>query len=183
MPFPTASVPFDQDPNNPKTQLSPPVEPQKPVSHLPILCLDFDGVCHMYTSGWINAWTILDPPVYGLFPFLEEAMKSFRVCIFSSRSAFLQGREAMQDWFAQHAMNYYRDYATGYDIAKKMIDALEYPVTKPSATVTLDDRGLTFTGKWPSIDELKRFKPWNDHLKRRSNTEKAQNPAPNITSE
>jgi hypothetical protein len=37
---------------------------------------------------------------------------------------------------------------------------LEFPVDKPSALVTLDDRAICFTGKWPSMNELKNFKPW-----------------------
>lgn len=144
-----------------------------------ILCLDFDGVCHMYTSGWVNAWTIPDPPVYGLFPFLEEAQKHFRVCVFSSRSAFASGREAMGEWFAMHAHNFYGDVAMGDAIAEKMMVTLEFPVAKPSAMVTLDDRAITFGGLWPSIAQLQAFKPWNDHLKRRGNVEKSENPASN----
>lgn len=33
---------------------------------MPILCLDFDGVCHSYTSGWKGAAVIPDPAVPGL---------------------------------------------------------------------------------------------------------------------
>jgi hypothetical protein len=34
----------------------------------PILCLDFDGVLHSYTSGWKGAAVIPDPPVPGRSP-------------------------------------------------------------------------------------------------------------------
>ena len=30
----------------------------------PILCLDFDGVVHSYTSGWKGADVIPDPPSF-----------------------------------------------------------------------------------------------------------------------
>jgi hypothetical protein len=123
----------------------------------PILCLDFDGVCHSYTSGWINAWTIPDPPVAGLFPFLEQALVTFRVAIYSSRSEFQRGRDAMRDWFLKHAET---------DEAVTVAEQLEFPVSKPSAFVTLDDRAVTFKGNWPSIEDLHGFKPWNDHLKK-----------------
>jgi hypothetical protein len=27
--------------------------------------------------------------------------------------------------------------------------------------VSLDDRAITFTGEWPDVDFLRKFKPWN----------------------
>ena len=49
----------------------------------PILCLDFDGVCHSYISGWQGAGVIPDPPVDGMWEFLETAIGVFEVDIFS----------------------------------------------------------------------------------------------------
>src|SRR5579864_8496977 len=65
----------------------------------PILCLDFDGVCHSYTSGWKGAAVIPDDYVEGLFEFLEAAKVHFEIHIFSSRSNHQGGKEAMIDWF------------------------------------------------------------------------------------
>ncbi len=65
----------------------------------PILCLDFDGVCHAYTSGWLGADVIPDEAVPGLFEFLEKAARTFNIQVFSSRSNQPGGIEAMQTWF------------------------------------------------------------------------------------
>lgn len=65
----------------------------------PILCLDFDGVCHSYTSGWKSATVIPDQRVPGLFEFLIEAGEHFELNIFSSRSNQDGGIDAMKEWF------------------------------------------------------------------------------------
>lgn len=67
----------------------------------PILCLDFDGVCHQYTSGWQGADVIPDPPVPGLWKFLTEASLYFDIAVFSSRSHQEGGIAAMRKFFAQ----------------------------------------------------------------------------------
>ena len=122
---------------------------------LPILVLDLDGVCHSFTSGWQGATVIPDPPVPGMWAFLEAAVQAFQVHIYSSRSHEIGGCEAMQAWFLKHATSQYQR-----DIAQKW---LIFPIEKPPAFVTLDDRALTFTGVWPSIETLQAFTPWTRH--------------------
>lgn len=113
----------------------------------PILCLDFDGVCHMYTSGWKGAAVIPDPPVPGLYEFLTAASKEFEVCIFSSRSHQEGGLLAMSDWLRNHAPNGFSDWPT-------------FVTEKPPAFLGIDDRVLTFNGTWPTIESMKNFKTW-----------------------
>lgn len=117
----------------------------------PILCLDFDGVIHSYTSGWKGADIIPDPPVNGAMQFIRNALKHFRVAIFSSRSNQPGGLEAMKDYIAVNSEMGFKD----------PIEGLEWPLEKPAAFVTIDDRALTFDGVWPDIEKLKNFKPWN----------------------
>jgi hypothetical protein len=122
----------------------------------PILCLDFDGVCHSYTSGWKGANVIPDMPVDGLFEFLHDAVQKFDVRIFSSRSNQPSGIGAMMAWFLRWA----EELGQGTDYLK-IVRQLTFPSEKPPAFVGIDDRVLTFTGKWPAIEELQAFKPWN----------------------
>ena len=151
----------------------------------PILCLDFDGVIHSYTSGWQGSANIPDPPVPGSLDFIVESTRHFTVNVFSSRSKSLSGRWAMKRWLYRHLVNWEWDHAeeewqrlinvppdwtpfTHGDIddvhrecAARTVKIIQWPWFKPPALVTIDDRALTFTGKWPEIQDLKSFKPWN----------------------
>ena len=73
----------------------------------PILCLDFDGVIHSYTSGWKGADVIPDPPVPGAMAFLWDATDHFRVAIFSSRSNQPGGMKAMITYVAANFRNHF----------------------------------------------------------------------------
>ena len=116
----------------------------------PVLCLDFDGVCHSYTGGWQGAENIHDPPVPGLFEFLEEANKHFRIAVLSSRSGKPGGIPAMKAWFAKHGLGKGDAWMN-----------LEFPTEKPPAKVIIDDRCIRFEGKWPCMADLLHFKPWS----------------------
>lgn len=119
----------------------------------PILCLDFDGVIHSYTSGWKGADVIPDPPVPGAFDFIRRAQAHFRVAIYSSRSQQPGGLDAMKDYVALNSEIGFRDPITD----------LDWPLEKPPAMLTIDDRALCFTGNWSEYDpaELLKFQPWN----------------------
>ena len=125
----------------------------------PILCLDFDGVIHSYTSGWRGAAKIPDPPVNGAIAFIIEAVDHFDVHIFSSRSNQEGGIDAMQQWLAYHWSQYHEEPPVDFlSLARTMI---KWPTEKPPALVTIDDRAITFTGEWPDMQSLLEFKPWN----------------------
>jgi hypothetical protein len=122
----------------------------------PILCLDFDGVCHSYTSGWQGADVIPDDAVPGLFEFLEKAAPWFDIQVYSSRSNQPGGIAAMQAWFDQQRRKW---QATGGQGDASY--SISFPTEKPSAFVTLDDRAITFTGLWPEVEFLRNFRPWH----------------------
>lgn len=124
----------------------------------PILCLDFDGVIHSYTSGWKGITTVYDSPVPGALEFINKALNHFRVAIFSTRSADPDGILAMKLWLRTHAALM---ESRSKDRNLNWLDSIEWPTTKPSAFLTIDDRALTFTGEWPIIQTLLDFKPWN----------------------
>jgi len=131
----------------------------------PILCLDFDGVIHSYESGWKGANVIPDPPVDGAILWIMKAVDHFDVQIFSSRTNQSGGVKAMQAYMFKHILRAIVDAPSdkvAEDMAREYAyEIIKWPVEKPPAMVTIDDRALTFTGVFPSIEDLKAFQPWN----------------------
>lgn len=132
--------------------------PPKSAMGKPVLSCDFDGVLHSYTSGWQGPDVISDPPVDGAMRFLTDATEKFEVNIFSARSGAPGGIPAMYSYLAKHLRRYWVDMP---EVADKVIARLKFPMDKPNAAVSLDDRAVTFTGVFPEIDDLIEFKPWN----------------------
>jgi len=132
----------------------------------PILCLDFDGVIHSYSSGWRGARVIPDPPVPGAIRWLRSLLSDpecicamapryldFNVQIYSSRSRYFGGRRAMKKWLA-------REFEKIGD-PPQLVELIKFPRMKPPAFLQIDDRALTFRGVFPTVAEMKAFKPWN----------------------
>ncbi len=118
------------------------------------ICLDFDGVVHMYTSGWKGADVIPDPPVPGAFEFINDCLDlDYRIAIFSARSHQEGGIPAMVQWFEKHANKEF--------IIPISLTQLFFPKEKPPATLYIDDRGFHFEGQFPTMEFIKNFKPWN----------------------
>lgn len=122
----------------------------------PIVCLDFDGVCHRYTSPWRGPAHIPDPPVEGLFAFLGKAVEAFAVHIFSARSHQDGGIEAMREWFRHWA-----EIELGPTAGPALVAQLSFPTEKPPFWVGLDDRVWCFRGIFPTIEAMREFLPWN----------------------
>ena len=135
----------------------------------PILCLDFDGVIHSYTSGWQGADVIPDPPVPGALWFILEALEHFDVQIFSSRNHQAGGILAMRHWlhrwlrthdFESDAFGRADIPVFGMHDTMTVLARISFPTEKPPAFVGLDDRVMQFEGSFPSIEDLQNFKPW-----------------------
>lgn len=123
----------------------------------PIICLDFDGVIHSYTSGWKGARNIPDDPVPGAIEFMDRMLdEGWDVVIHSSRARHFGGISAMRAWLKKHSGSMY------YECMGHLgLEDVRFARWKPSAVVTIDDRAMTFTGRWPELSEIKGFKPWN----------------------
>ncbi len=156
-----------------------------PKPYRPMLCLDFDGVIHGYSKGWQKG-AIYDDPVPGTGAAILGYLAQYRVSIFSSRSKSLRFRRAMKlyvlkivieacfehtdladtAWAVIRGKPFdWRPWTAGdvHDQADEIFAAIEWPWFKPAAFLTIDDRALTFTGKWDDFQpyRLRMFQPWN----------------------
>lgn len=126
----------------------------------PILCVDFDGVIHSYTSPWQGAEIIPDPPVPGALKWLWKATEWFDVHVYSSRSKTPSGIAAMKHWFLDHCT---AEFGSDHPMAAIENHPLTFSHEKPAAFLTIDDRAYCFEGDWSDLEpaDLLSFKPWN----------------------
>ena len=129
---------------------------QKPVKKL---FVDFDGVIHSYSSGWLGPTEIPDPPVVDAdsgrssIDWLTSLLQSghFSVHIYSRRAADPEdgGVQAMGQWLLKHGL------------ARRYLDRIEWEIEKPEFFLIIDDRAHQFDGSFPEPWDLDRFKPWH----------------------
>ncbi len=103
---------------------------------------------------------IPDPPVEDIgngqssIEFIRSVIADdrFEACIYSSRSKEKAGIDAMRAWLLSH------------DLLPEELDQVKFPTEKPAAFFTIDDRAMGFEGRFPNLDELAAFVPWNKRV-------------------
>jgi len=112
----------------------------------PVLALDLDGVLHPNVSPWRNVYTLPDSPTTGAQDFVHLIQASgWRVEVHTARCNAPNADESIREWL--------RDWG---------FPDMHVSHVKRNASVYLDDRGLRFTGSWPTLVELERAGvPWN----------------------
>jgi hypothetical protein len=122
------------------------------------VAIDFDGVIHKHVSKWTVAHEIHDGPVDGAFAFIEEVLLFYDVSIFSARAVDPEGHRAITLWLMKHWQESGRDM--------KVLSPVVITGLKPHAFIYIDDRGWRFEGKFPTLEELRAFEPWQKKLKK-----------------
>lgn len=150
------------------------------LTNVKIVCIDFDGVLHSYTSGWQGESTIPDDPIPGALAWLLDLVRDprFDPQIYSSRSKSFAARHAMRKWLTLHyvAMLDYPGDSEGVsgfavdlfsspeirklDLAKAIVGNIGFPTSKPPAFLSIDDRAVQFTGQFPTMQTIAEFAPW-----------------------
>lgn len=112
------------------------------------VAVDFDGVLHSYTSPWVDASVIPDPPVNGAAEWLNAIREDFEVFVFTTRASCIEGIEAVR---------WYLEQAGVRDAANLVVTSEKLP-----ALVYIDDRALRFDGtNFPTAQQVHQLKPWN----------------------
>lgn len=113
------------------------------------IAVDFDGVIHLYGSGWQDG-NIYDVPVPGVRTFLNGLhQEGWRIVIYSCRSnEGSNGAGAISAWLLAHDIPFDEVATTG----------------KPHADVYLDDRAVRFEGNWADVTTQIRKQPWTKQL-------------------
>lgn len=119
--------------------------PEYEVPEKKTVAVDFDGVIHSYTSGWMGADQIPDPPVPGAIEFLNELALHYTVVIFTTRAGHEGASAAIMAWLIEH----------GFEA-----EFVEITNVKGPAIFYLDDRAWRFRGNFPTMSQIRRAYPW-----------------------
>lgn len=149
-----------------------------------LLCLDFDGVIHAYTTPWQGADKIPDPSVPGAIEWLLQAFKrGYDIAIFSARSSQPGGIPAMRYWLKKELILWLNkdrtlkdqikitelaDYKPQsddrqYEVAlwaDGIVNKVVWCTTKLPSKLYIDDNAHRFEGTWPSFDEVDKMESW-----------------------
>ena len=128
--------------------------------------LDFDGVIHSYKTPWEKAHIIPDPPVRGVIEWMHRVIQHFDIQILSTRCRTWRGRRAVLAYIKEWGKNYWEDapftlengdpVGCIYGLKNVIVTAVKQP-----AIIYIDDRAYRFEGgDLPSIDYIKKAKPW-----------------------
>lgn len=116
-----------------------------------VICLDFDGVIIPY-KPWSGV-EVFPEPLEGIMESTKKLKQyGHTIIIFTCRKE----------------VEYIHQFLKKYDILYDFINYYpeQHPETnqhKPIADVYIDDKGLTFQGKWDDIfiEQILNFKPWH----------------------
>lgn len=106
--------------------------------------VDFDGVLHSYTTPWIDATTIPDPPVPGAIDWLNAIGADYDIVIHTTRAASPGGADAVEAYLREHGCRC----------------EVRATAIKPPALIYVDDRGWRFRGRFPTTGQIRGIRPW-----------------------
>lgn len=108
------------------------------------IAVDFDGVLHDYDGEWRGPEHLPGQPIAGAVEAVRSYLGEYDVVVFSARAETPQGVHAIRRWLVDNRF-----------------PLLNVTHVKPPAVLYIDDRGWHFDGRWPTLGEIRSFRPWN----------------------
>lgn len=87
---------------------------------------------------------------------------------------------SMPEWHKTGAQNWLETLELAETAASFYVGCLRFPITKPAAWLTIDDRAICFQGPgtWPTIDAIHSFTPWHKQERRDGDETIRREPGP-----
>ena len=128
----------------------------------PTICIDFDGVIHLYSKGWKDG-VIYDVVTPGFFVWASAMKDKFELVIYSSRSKEPAMLANMQEYMRHQRYMWFHKQGGHLVLDPVQDHDFTFASQKPSAFMTIDDRCICFDGNWSAItaERIFNFKPWN----------------------
>lgn len=101
------------------------------------IAVDFDGVIHPYSAGWVGSKPADEPPMPGALEFLRWCRdEGYQVVIFSTRADHEEGFKGICDWLTDNDLYSFVERVTHH---------------KPPAVAYVDDRAVPYLGNWEDV--------------------------------
>lgn len=101
------------------------------------LAVDYDGVLHPYTAGWVGSVPADEPPMPGAQEFLEYYHgRGWRIVVFSTRCDHPEGLAGTRAWLEANGL---------------MPFIADVTHEKPAAIAYVDDRAVPSKGDWDAV--------------------------------
>jgi len=136
-------------------------------NHIYTVAIDWDGVVHNATSGFVAGHVFPDPPVPGAIEAIRDYLGRFDVVIHSCRLSHHSGSGLHLRLEQQRIIESMVDYLTDHGLTEDDLYAQRGTLKfwtdhgKPLALLYIDDRGFRFVGEFPTVQEIYRLRPWN----------------------
>ena len=123
--------------------------PAKKEDHNKTICIDFDGVLHDYSQGWLGDNVFGKPVENADKGTLKLKEQGWTIIVFTCRG----NTPELREWLKKNNIT--------YDYINENPEGVQNDTGKPIADIYLDDHGLKFNGDWDtSIKEIENFESW-----------------------
>lgn len=134
-----------------------PAEPEKR-PYKSIIAIDVDGPLHAYIA-WKGATVLDGGPVPGAMQAIRDYTEAgYEVHIVSSRLHQEGGMDATRQAICGWLLDVF-----GEEKAGLIMRNVYFSIHRPPAILTIDDRAWLFRGRWPTVDEIRLFRPWRSY--------------------